>query len=659
MIDSPSGGTRHDTNTRCATRSGMRRATSGIVSPPIECPTSTKRSSPAASMSASTLDAKSASRRSRAPASAPRRGAGTPRIGLRREVDGEHPPGDERLDVGSQHHAPCAPPCTRTTVASDAGCSCDALVAAPHRDRLRRAPLRGEQRSCRRGRPPGRRRARCRRRRASNVAGRPEHAVPEPMHFSRSISMRKRHGQKVARPGVSAARDRRSRGTVAYRSSVGTDPRRGRARPCDRRAPNGARRSSPSAPRARRRCARATRSRARRPRAPPRSRPAARRVGDGLHPLVDADAATGRDDPARPQPGARARRRARGARRSPTPRTRARRTAPASCVRSRSTSTRATVRVVQRRALPARIRRPHRDTRSARRRRPASREPAGRPVAEQPARVARAADEDFPARRVRDRPVARDRRRASVGVTAQTMSVVPRITSTSPSLVGPGDDLLGERVDAARTRAAGRRRRRAPLPSRSARAAGAARAARRRTPTTSASHPVQSKSGYAVAAVDVSSTASPRERVVRDGLRRPVAGGVGRLAHAPAQEAERARRSRPGCRLAGLLRAPSAVAAALVAVEEPGDAAARRRRRPRSATAPSRRRSRRARRGRRGDGRERLARTAPPRDVGVVLEALRRRDAELVRARAPTRPRCRRRRPRPPSPTTSRCRCRP
>ena len=73
---------------------------------------------------------------------------------------------------------------------------------------------------------------------------------------------------------------------------------------------------------------------------------------------------------------------------------------------------------------------------------------ARRPVEEQPARVARAADEEGAAARCWASRSGSGRSTAS-GTTAHTISVVPRITSTSPTSPASGDELLGERVDRA------------------------------------------------------------------------------------------------------------------------------------------------------------------------------------------------------------------
>ena len=149
-------------------------------------------------------------------------------------------------------------------------------------------------------------------------------------------------------------------------------------------------------------------------------------------------------------------------------------------------------------------------------------------------------------------------------------------------MVGTGHQLLGEGVDAAR-------RERGAVPSEpSPPALPSGRHeprelldARADTRSTSASsQPVKSNSGIAVAAVDVSSTASPRERVVGHGLRGPQPRGVGRLAAPSSARSCAAHRSRPGSRS---LAASDGRPAALVAVEQAREAAGR----PASSTAVS------------------------------------------------------------------------
>ena len=115
------------------------------------------------------------------------------------------------------------------------------------------------------------------------------------------------------------------------------------------------------------------------------------------------------------------------------------------------------------------------------------------------------------------------------------------------------------------------------------------------------------------------------QRVVGDGLRGPEAGGAGRFRHRPAQETQ------PFAELRGSRRGVVGArgTAALVAVEQPWSDG-----HPARVDGGERRNHRRdahaldvevAQRGQRVDG------AAPPRDVGVVLEALGARDPEAVR----------------------------
>ena len=241
----------------------------------------------------------------------------------------------------------------------------------------------------------------------------------------------------------------------------------------------------------------------------------------------------------------------------------ARRIAAGPWVRSRSASTARRCRIVDRRALATRVRRPHGDRAGiARRSRVSGAETVERPVHEQAAGVARPADEEVAGRGVRDRVVAAgvlgdlvlgdddpdDERR-----TEDHEHVTGR--------VGAGDDLLRERVDAPRRehRPVGDRR---PVrtPPRSGRAAGAGRSVMPASLATAGSHGRQSNSGNAVAAVDVSSTASPPSAWFATACagQKPAASGYSR--RGPAEEADE---------LAALGRvARAAGAAAGVAVEQ-------------------------------------------------------------------------------------------
>ena len=125
----------HETKTRRATRSGTPAATSATVSPPIEWPTRTNRR-PAASAAAirhrEVVDPDRVQLGGRARVrTAPHR--------LGRQVDRERR-APRCGSGGSQHQAPCAPPCT-STIGSGLTHSLPVLLDP---DRLRRAALAGQ-----------------------------------------------------------------------------------------------------------------------------------------------------------------------------------------------------------------------------------------------------------------------------------------------------------------------------------------------------------------------------------------------------------------------------------------------------------------------------------------------------------------------------------
>ena len=135
-----------------------------------------------------------------------------------------------------------------------------------------------------------------------------------------------------------------------------------------------------------------------------------------------------------------------GARRSRRPRTPPAAPRPGRVPRSRSCERGPAVGIVQRRALAADVRQPHRDVAPGRRPRPlaAVADAGGRAQSRnRPPGVARPADEASCPARCAGPSTAPATSRHS-GITAQVISVVPQITSTSPVVVGPGDELLGE-----------------------------------------------------------------------------------------------------------------------------------------------------------------------------------------------------------------------
>ena len=153
------------------------------------------------------------------------------------------------------------------------------------------------------------------------------------------------------------------------------------------------------------------------------------------------------------------------------------------------------------------------------------------------------------------------------------MAVAPRMTSTSPSSTAPDTScspnasiVPGPTTAPAAGPPAGIVPI-GPLPDTSAgQARGVVEARVLRPPP--ASHPVKSNSGSVVMATTVSIAPTPAQRVVGDGLGRPVPGRVGMGLDQPGEEAGQ---------LAGLRRVGRRVAAAApgVAVEEPvGDRAA-------------------------------------------------------------------------------------
>ena len=212
-------------------------------------------------------------------------------------------------------------------------------------------------------------------------------------------------------------------------------------------------------------------------------------------------------------------------------------------------------------------------------------------------------------------------------MTAHTISVVPQITSTSPTSSHPATSCspIASIVPPSSTQP-GRPRHLGERLARSARCSASGRAARRSSASFASSHCFQSNSGNAVAATVVEIDRLARQRVIRDRLRHPVAARVGVLVRLPAQELRELARFGDRRRVDRRGRARRRRAARA--------RTARRRRRRRSATAPSPRPTRRA------------ARTSPsassarcgpvvPRLRGVVLEPQRRRNEELVRDARP------------------------
>ena len=170
----------------------------------------------------------------------------------------------------------------------------------------------------------------------------------------------------------------------------------------------------------------------------------------------------------------------------------------------------------------------------------------------------------------------------------------------------------------------GRAPRRARGPTRRSRASARARAPH--SASCASSHCFQSNNGNAVAATVVDTIALPGERVVRDGLRHPVAARVGCSLRLPAQELRRARplrRSRRAgrrgrARRRTATRACTGTPSSSTAVSDGTIAATET---ARGCTSPS----------------ASSARCGPlcQRDGRVVLEAQRRRDEELVRDARP------------------------
>ena len=138
----------------------------------------------------------------------------------------------------------------------------------------------------------------------------------------------------------------------------------------------------------------------------------------------------------------------RGARRSPRPRRQRGGPRAASWVRSRSTSTTAARRVVERRALASRVRSPHRHAARLGRGRPAARASRVTQLQNSPPALRGPPTSNLPWRGVRDRPEPghRDVARADDPHDQRR----PEDHEHVAFVVGAGDDLLRERVDAAR-----------------------------------------------------------------------------------------------------------------------------------------------------------------------------------------------------------------
>ena len=168
----------------------------------------------------------------------------------------------------------------------------------------------------------------------------------------------------------------------------------------------------------------------------------------------------------------------------------ARRTAAASCVRSRSTSCARRVGILERHALAARVRHPHGHAcRVDRRRARCRRRMRSTQLRNSPPALLGPPTRNLPrARCAGSRSGTRNVDRL-VGMTAHTISVVPRITSTSPTSSRAGDELLGERVDRAALEHAARRGR-APrrAVARRRRSSASARHARRTRRASASSH---------------------------------------------------------------------------------------------------------------------------------------------------------------------------